>query len=443
MNSRLTTRERSANERIRALPLPQRSERDAYSVHVDATAAALIGVAVGLALGALVVRAMRRGSAQAPAARPTHVDGDLAPGIVEVLDALRLPSLVVGVDDRIVRASATAHVMGLVRGDRVFPPELGGTVAKVRNDGKPRDREVVRDPLLRDDKGLRTVEVHVSPLTGGHVLIIAEDVTETRRLDTVRRDFVANVSHELKTPTGALALLAEAIEGAADDPVAVKRFAGRMNHEATRLGGLITELIDLTRVQDSGPLREPTEVNIDVVVAEAIDATRLAADSRRISVRSGGELGLVAYGDRRQLTTALKNLVANAIAYSPEGTRVAIATRSVGDQVEVSVTDQGIGIPASDLDRIFERFYRVDAARSRQTGGTGLGLSIVKHVIANHGGEIAVWSVEGEGSTFTMKLPQTPSAFEDSPVTVVDDLVRDPTDHTPALDALTAERTTR
>lgn len=381
-----------------------------------------MGIVVGILAMALIT--MKRRSGQEPDA-PALPD-DLAPGIVEVLDVLRFPSLVVDSDDRILRASATAHVMGLVRGDRVFPTELGTTVAKVRRDGRPRDREVVRDPALRDDKGLRTVEVHMSPLTGGHVLLIAEDVTEARRLDTIRRDFVANVSHELKTPTGALALLAEAIEGAADDPVAVKRFAGRMNHEATRLGGLISELIDLTRVQDSGPLREPSEVAIDGVISEAIDATRLAAEARRISVTAGGESALTAYGDRQQLTTALKNLVANAVAYSAEGTRVAVASRSQGDQVEISVTDQGIGIPEADLDRIFERFYRVDAARSRQTGGTGLGLSIVKHVIANHGGEIAVWSVEGEGSTFTMKLPLTPT-YEESPLTVADDSAAEPT----------------
>jgi two-component system sensor histidine kinase SenX3 len=414
---------------------------------VDVTVAAVIGVIIGIAVGAGVVALLRRPAAADPSNVGPDVAGDLAPGIVEVLDALRLPSLVVGVDDRIVRASATAHVMGLVRNDRVFPAELAATVAKVRRDGKARDREVVRDAALRDDKGLRTVEVHISPLTRGHVLLIAEDVTEARRLDMVRRDFVANVSHELKTPTGALALLAEAIEGAADDPEAVKRFAGRMNHEATRLGGLITELIDLTRVQDSGPLREPDEVSMDGVIAEAIDATRLAADARRITVTSGGESGLTAYGERRQLITALKNLVANAIAYSPEGTRVAVASRSAGDQVEISVTDQGIGIPDADLDRIFERFYRVDAARSRQTGGTGLGLSIVKHVIANHGGEIAVWSVEGEGSTFTMKLPRTPSAAER-------DVILDEGDHADVADAvapdlnsestsISAERTSR
>jgi len=299
-----------------------------------------------------------------------------------------------------------------VRSDRVVPQTLAEAVRKVRRDLRPRDREIVRDPAVRDEKGLRTVEAHIAPLSRGFVLLLAVDVTEARRLDTVRRDFVANVSHELKTPTGALSLLAEAVTEAADDPESIRRFAQRMNHEAMRLSGLIKELLDLTRVQDSGPLAEPDEVSMDAVIADAVDTTRMAADTRRIQVSVGGIDGLTAYGDRGQLVTALSNLVANAIAYSPEGTRVAIATRADDDLVEISVTDQGIGIPEADLDRVFERFYRVDPARSRATGGTGLGLSIVKHVVANHGGEISVWSVMGEGSTFTMKLPRTADAAD-------------------------------
>jgi two-component system sensor histidine kinase SenX3 len=302
--------------------------------------------------------------------------------------------------------------MGLVRADRVVPATLTDAIRKVRRDLRPRDREIVRDPAVRDEKGLRTVEVHISPLSRGFILLLAVDVTEARRLDTVRRDFVANVSHELKTPTGALSLLAEAVAEAAEDPEAIRRFALRMNHEANRLSNLISELLDLTKVQDSGPLREPDEVSVDGVIHDAIDATRTVAGARNIHVSMAGTEGLTAYGDRGQLITALSNLVANAVAYSPEGTRVAITTRADENQVEIGVTDQGIGIPEADLDRIFERFYRVDPARSRMTGGTGLGLSIVKHVVANHGGEISVWSIPNEGSTFTMKLPRTADAAD-------------------------------
>jgi two-component system sensor histidine kinase SenX3 len=372
--------------------------------------AAALGGLIGLVTGAVAIAAFRwteRGHAGPPVSTGDS-SSVLAPGVVEVLDALRLPSVVVGSDNVVIRSTATARVMGLVRNDHLFPDDLAMTASKVRRDGRPRDREIVRDPSLRDDKGLRTVEVHVAPLTRGQVLVVADDVTESRRLDTVRRDFVANVSHELKTPTGALALLAEATEHASEDPEAVRRFSHRMNHEATRLANLITELIDLTRVQDSGPLREPVEVPVDMAVAEAIDTNRTSADVRRITMRAEGEPGLVVYGDPEQLVTALRNLVANAVAYSPEGTQVVVTKEIVEDQVGISVNDEGIGIPDADLDRIFERFYRVDPARSRQTGGTGLGLSIVKHVVANHGGEIRVSSAPDEGSTFTLLLPRPP-----------------------------------
>jgi len=374
--------------------------------------AAVIGALVGISVGAVATAIALAASRNRLTPDIPIEDGQLAPGLIEVLDALNAPSVVVGPNDVVVRASGAAHVMGLVRSDRVVPVTLVEAVRKVRRDLRPRDREIVRDPSVRDEKGLRTVEVHIAPLSRGFVLMLAVDVTEARRLDTVRRDFVANVSHELKTPTGALSLLAEAVNEAADDPESVRRFAQRMNHEAMRLSGLISELLDLTRVQDSGPLAEPDEVPIDAVIADAVDTTRMAADARRIQVSVGGIEGLTAYGDRGQLVTALSNLVANAIAYSPEATRVAIASRADDDQVEISVTDQGIGIPEADRDRVFERFYRVDPARSRATGGTGLGLSIVKHVVANHGGEISVWSVLGEGSTFTMKLPRTADAAD-------------------------------
>jgi two-component system sensor histidine kinase SenX3 len=232
-----------------------------------------------------------------------------------------------------------------------------------------------------------------------------EDVTEAHRLANVRRDFVANVSHELKTPVGALSLLAEALLDAVDDPVAVQRFAQRMLHESGRLGRLVQELIELSRLQGADPLPEPVSVAVDRVVAEVVDRTRLVAEGKAITVVSGGERGLVAEGNESQLVTAIVNLVENAVTYSPERTRVAIGTRRRGHLIEISVSDQGMGIAEPDLDRIFERFYRADPARSRATGGTGLGLAIVKHIATNHGGSVDVWSVEGSGSTFTLRLP--------------------------------------
>jgi len=249
-------------------------------------------------------------------------------------------------------------------------------------------------------------------VSGGHSsLLLVEDVTEARRVEAVRRDFVANVSHELKTPVGAMSLLAEALQDASEDPTAVRRFAGRLQHEAGRLARLVQELIDLSRLQGADPLPDASLVPVDKVVAEAVDRTRTAAAARGISIVRGGERGLTVSGSESQLVTAVGNLIDNAVHYSPEKTRVGVAVRSREGAVEISVTDQGMGIADKDLERVFERFYRADPARSRATGGTGLGLAIVKHVATNHGGEVSVWSVEGSGSTFTLRLP--PSAGAD------------------------------
>ena len=238
------------------------------------------------------------------------------------------------------------------------------------------------------------------------MLVLAEDQTESRRIEEVRRDFVANVSHELKTPVGALALLAETIEDAADDAEAVRRFAGRMRQEAARLTFLVQDLITLNRIQAAEPIPDPRPVEIDAVVAEALDRCRMKANARGITLTSAGLRGLSVLGAEDLLVTALRNLLENAVVYSPERTNVVVSVKRPGDGgVELSVADQGIGIPERDLERVFERFYRVDPARSRATGGTGLGLAIVKHVMAAHDGRVNVHSVEGRGSTFTLWIP--------------------------------------
>jgi two-component system sensor histidine kinase SenX3 len=217
---------------------------------------------------------------------------------------------------------------------------------------------------------------------------------------------VANTSHELKTPVGALALLAETVEDAADDPEAVRRFAGRMRQEAARLTNLVQDMITLSRIQAAEPIPDPVPVKLDAVVAEALDRCRMKASARGIELVATGAHGLAVLGDEDLLVTALRNLLENAVAYSPDKTRVQVSTKLAGEEsVEVSVADQGIGIPERDRERIFERFYRVDPARSRATGGTGLGLAIVKHVTAAHGGKVTVESTEGAGSTFTLTLP--------------------------------------
>jgi two-component system sensor histidine kinase SenX3 len=274
----------------------------------------------------------------------------------------------------------------------------------VRRDGviREEDLELRRPPL---GKGVLYARVRVAPLSPTAALVLVEDLSEAHRVDAVRRDFVANVSHELKTPVGALSLLAEAVQAASDDPEAVQRFAARMQVESQRLTNLVNDLVDLSRLQARDAVKDGDVVEIDHVVAEAVDTTKLLAGAREIEVVVGQPIGARVVGDEGQLVMALRNLLTNAIVYSPARTRVAVAARCAGDAVEITVTDQGIGIPEAEQSRIFERFYRVDPARSRVTGGTGLGLAIVKHVCVNHGGECTVWSVEGEGSTFTLRLP--------------------------------------
>ncbi len=263
--------------------------------------------------------------------------------------------------------------------------------------------ELPRGPMGR---GRATMRARVAPLGSAHVVLLVEDHTAARRVEEVRRDFVANVSHELKTPVGGLALLAEAVLDARDDPDAVARFAQRMQVEATRLSALVKEIVDLSRLQVADTLHEPRLVTVDAVVAEAVEQSRVAAEAKGMSLVGRCEDDLKVYGDAELLVTAVRNLIGNAIAYSGEGTRVGVGARRADDVVEITVTDQGVGIPASEQQRIFERFYRVDEARSRATGGTGLGLSIVKHICSNHGGDVTVWSEEGRGSTFTIHLPE-------------------------------------
>ena len=370
------------------------------------TAALLVGAAIGVIV-ALAVRVRR-----APEPPPVpSLDPDPAPPVLarRVLEVMNTAALVLDPADEVVLANPAARRMGVVRGGRVVVEDLRRLARAARRDGEEHVRVV--DTRGRLGREPIAVSARVAPLMeSGYVALLLEDVTETRRLEAVRRDFVANVSHELKTPVGALTLLAEAVQGAADDPEAIRRFAGRMQHEGIRLGRLVAELIELSRLQGAEPLPDATVVEVDDVVAEAVDRTRLAAESAGITVVSGGERCLTVHGNESQLVTAVVNLVDNAVAYSPAGTRVAVGTRGRDGNVEISVSDQGIGIPETDLERVFERFYRSDPARSRATGGTGLGLAIVKHIATNHGGGVSVWSVEGSGSTFTLRLPAVPAA---------------------------------
>ncbi len=325
------------------------------------------------------------------------------PGVAAVLSVLRSSALVVGPGDEVLKASAPAHMLGVVRGSQLDVADLLEMVHLVRRDGQIREGELV---LRRSRRGAAiNITARVAPLGSRLVLVLVEDRTRERRVEAIRRDFVANVSHELKTPVGAINLLAEAVAQAADDPEAVIRFAARMQMESERLTRLVQQIIELSRLQGDDPLEDATGVLVDEIVERAMDRVRVDAEGKQVELSFAGQYGCVLLGDGDQLLAALGNLVENAVVYSQPRTQVTISVRMVERMVELAVTDQGVGIPATELERIFERFYRIDPARARATGGTGLGLSIVKHVAATHGGEVRVWSVEGEGSTFTMSLP--------------------------------------
>jgi len=257
----------------------------------------------------------------------------------------------------------------------------------------------------------RTLQITAVPLTEGPrsvgAIAVIDDVSDRRRLEAVRRDFVANVSHELKTPVGALALLAETLVDE-DDSHVVRRLAERMQTEATRVGRIIDDLLDLSRLEaEESPVREP--VPLHLVVAQAVEQVRGAAETRRVRLEVAEVPKRVAVnGDRRQLVSAVYNLLDNAVKYSDDDGAVDVRCRTDGQWIDLTVQDHGMGIPSRDFERIFERFYRVDRARSRETGGTGLGLAIVRHVASNHGGQVGVTSHEGEGSTFTLRLPAGP-----------------------------------
>ncbi|MGN6686146.1 MAG: sensor histidine kinase [Actinomycetales bacterium] len=398
---------------------------------MDATWTAAGAALLGLVTGASAVASFRLSQRQhhVPAAAVTPA---LPPGSAAVLDALRSAVVVLTRDDAVVRASAQAHALGLIAGDRLQSQavlELAHLALR-EGDVQEAEVEVSRGPI---GTGQRLLGVRVAPLPGDLLLVLADDRTEARQIDAVRRDFVANVSHELKTPVGAISLLAEALNDAADDPEAVRRFAARMQREGRRLTHLVQEVIDLSRLEWDDPLASPAVVALGPLVAEAADQVREQASARGIELTVSIVENVAVHGDAAQLATAVRNLVDNAVAYSGDGTRVTITVtkqepvaspedgRPTPALAEISVTDQGIGIAAAELERIFERFYRVDPARSRATGGTGLGLSIVKHIATNHGGDVGVWSAEGTGSTFTIRLPlvagPTPGSLSSDPRT--------------------------
>ena len=380
---------------------------------MNTTQLALLALAAGIVIGgsiAAVIVASLRVRDRARAETSLHVPD----GVREVLHGMDDAAVVVDASSTILAASAAAVPFDLSEGSTLPADELRDVARRVRT------TEITATETLRLRRGAppaepRLVVVRASRISPRLTLLVLRDITERERVEEMRRDFVANTSHELKTPVGAVSLLAEAIESAADDPPQVRIFAARLSAEASRLALLTSRIMNLSRLQASDELTQ-RDVSIDEVLASALDAHAIQAAGAGVEVVRGGARGVYVRGDAQVLSEAVGNLLANAIAYSPRGSSVGIGVRAADGIVEIAVTDRGIGIAEGDQDRVFERFYRADPARARRTGGSGLGLSIVKHAVQRHGGDVRLWSRPGRGSTFTIRLPQIEApAIEPTP----------------------------
>lgn len=383
---------------------------------MDTSAGLLIAGAIGAVAGATITF-LWRFSERRQQSIPESATPVVPTGAELVLSVLASSAVLIDSADTVVQASAPAFAMGLIQDDRLEPEELMSLVRQVRRDGQVRERDL----FLQPKRGTTSfIHARVAPLTSRLILVLADDRTREHRVESIRRDFVANVSHELKTPVGALTLLAEAVGEAKDDPEAIVRFSSRMHLEAERLTRLVQQIIDLSRLQNDILSNDAASIKIGELVSEACEHSATEAEHKNIQIIASVEPDLYIHGDRGQLHAAVSNLVENAVTYSPEGSRVTVTATTDGADVRLTVADNGIGIPGDELDRIFERFYRVDPARARATGGTGLGLSIVKHVAASNGGTVEVWSEPGLGSSFTLVLAAHPEDIEET-----DDMERD------------------
>lgn len=364
-----------------------------------AALALCVGLVVGATLSLVFVLAIR--------ARGTHREQssvDIPEGIVEILGALDDAAAVVDTSHFVLASSRAGDALGLSLGRTLINPEMRELIQQARDRAQPVTTTLrIKAPGVSLEE--RLIVARATILSPRLCLLVTRDVSEQERLDQMRHDFVSNTSHELKTPVGAITLLAEALEMAADDPEQVRNFAGRLSSEARRLASLTTRIMNLSRLQSTDAIAERRIVGVDEILTTALDANTVQAEAADVVLVRGGERGIRVSGDSQTLVEALSNLITNAIAYSSAGSSVGIAARRQDDTVEIAVSDRGIGISEADQQRIFERFFRADQARSRRTGGTGLGLSIVKHAIQRHGGDVRLWSKPGKGSTFTIVLP--------------------------------------
>lgn len=367
----------------------------------DAVWVFLIALTLGLLIGAGVILFSRKTPGTELPPGTVHVE-DMK--LEDFLEVIPQDYIIVGPSGAVDDASALAYALGLVRGTRITRSEVVSMVERAQASGETLDEGLT----MRKSSGETSAHIVLGlrvAMVGERVLILISDHTTEKRLEATRRDFVANISHELKTPIGAISLLAETIEECADEPENIRTFAGRLHKESGRLSDLVRDIIQLSQLQGSDGIRKSGIVAVSDIVAEALDWSAMEAKKRDVNLVAGSSDGILVYGDEALLATAVRNLLDNAIRYSRPHTRVAIGVTSDGETVRIAVVDQGVGIPADQQMRVFERFYRGDEARTTETGGSGLGLSIVKHVAADHGGKVELWSEPGQGSTFTLVLP--------------------------------------
>jgi two-component system sensor histidine kinase SenX3 len=371
---------------------------------VNTTLSLVLIVLVSFVAGALIAWVLFR------EVRRDKVEADSNPQGVEsasdLLDVLASAGILLNGSNTVIRATKNAQALGLIQTRLLAHDSLVDLVDLARLSDGPREVELELSTGLQNDTVW--VSARAVRLADGNVLLTVEDETEAKRLEETRRDFVANISHELKTPIGAISLLSEALSDASDDPKMVKKFSADLIKESKRLASLVQEIIQLSRLQSTDVIKNAQVIDLAEVIQEAIERNSVLAEKRKIRISADAPSGIRVLGDQEMLTVAVKNLIENAITYSDEGKQVGLGLREKHGVAAIAVTDNGIGMTAEQQERAFERFYRADASRSRQTGGTGLGLSIVKHVAASHLGDVQVFSRPGVGSTFTLRLPVAP-----------------------------------
>lgn len=388
-----------------------------YDRTVDVALSGVVGLVLGGLLTWLILHAVERSRHPIDTLATDIEVMVVTPELKRALAQVGGAAAVIGPHDEVLHSTVSARSMNIVRGSRIIEE----TVLAIVRESRQRSTELCRDidvPATTTGRTAQHLTVRVGPLDAhGNIVLVVDDRAPLLRVEQTRRDFVANISHELKTPIGAIAILSEAVEGAADDPEAVRHFAGRLNKETARVSEMVSQIINLSRLQSDQPMMTPQQVDVCHVLADAVERNRELADSREVNLVVKAEPDLEIQGDPAQLTDAVSNLIHNAIVYSNPRARVAVSSRLVhdvdGDRADIAVADNGIGITDDDQRRIFERFYRVDYARSRDNGGTGLGLSLVKHIAQAHGGSVDVWSKVGQGSTFTLSIPLPSLEFDD------------------------------